>query len=99
MTMDFLIDSGADISLISLGQDTDQMNDFCTSVQGIGGMQLIGPKNQYNFRFSCDKARVYKIWLRETALSNNRVMVILGRDFLSQFNKTEFDWEIIGSSW
>ena len=101
--MDFLIDSGADVSLISLGQDTVRTENFCTSVQGIGGRQLIGPKNQYSVRFSCDKAKVYKVWLRETTLSNNKVMVILGRDFLSQFKKTEFDWENscvrLGENW
>ena len=65
----------------------------CTSVQGIGGRQLIGPKKQYNIRFSSDKSQIYKVWLHKTNLSTNQEMVILGRDFLNQFSSTEFDWK------
>ena len=64
-----------------------------TSVQGIGGSQLIGPKTQYNIRFSSDKSQIYKVWLHETNLSTTQEMVILGRDFLNQFSSTEFDWK------
>ena len=90
--MDFLIDSGADISLISLGRCIE-MDKAGNSVQGIGGQQPIGPKTWYDIRFSCDRARVYKISLRETYLAKDKVMIILGRDFLSQFSNTEFDWK------
>ena len=62
-------------------------------MQGIGGRQLIGPKKQYNIRFSSDKSQIYKVWLHKTNLSTNQEMVILGRDFLNQFSSTEFDWK------
>ena len=41
----FLVDSGAEISIISTNKAVIE-DGSCTSVQGIGGRQLIGPKKK-----------------------------------------------------
>ena len=100
--IDFLIDSGADISVISL---TDICMDTTSNktISGIGGRQRIGPKETYSIRFSCDRNKTYNVLLSPTKLDSNRELIILGRDFLDQFERTEFDWKNsrirLGDTW
>ena len=89
--MTFLIDSGADISVIATNKSLLDRN-ACKTVSGIGGNQLIGPKKKFCIRFACNQNREYDAWLSPTVLDSNQELVILGRDFLNQFDSTEFDW-------
>ena len=89
--MTFLIDSGADISVIATNKSLLDRN-ACKTVSGIGGNQLIGPKKKFCIRFTCNQNQEYDAWLSPTVLDSNQELVILGRDFLNQFDSTEFDW-------
>ena len=100
--MTFLIDSGADISVITTNKSLLDRN-TCKTVSGIGGNQLIGPKKKFYIRFTCNQNREYDAWLSPTVLDSNQELVILGRDFLNQFDSTEFDWRKskvrLGNTW
>ena len=89
--LDTLIDNGADISVIATNKSLLDRN-ACKTVSGIGGNQLIGPKKKFCIRFTCNQNREYDAWLSPTVLDSNQELVILGRDFLNQFDSTEFDW-------
>ena len=98
----FLIDSGAEISIIAM-KDTVLEGNNCKTVSGIGGNQLIGPKEIFSIRFSCHKDKTYNVWLRPTKLDTDQNLINLGRDFLNQFETTEFDWKDskirLGDTW
>ena len=105
MEAEFLLDSGADISIASFPefQSKNDIMDNGKIVRGIGGGQVIGPKKNYQIRFSCDHSKIYNIQLSESKLPSKKNFIILGRDFLSQFGSTEFGWEEskirLGESW
>ena len=101
MKTEFLIDTGADISIFSvLGSNPLGIT---KSVNGIGGNQQIGRPFEYSIRFSCDIENPYTVKLHQAVIPSWKNLVILGRDFLTQFQKTEFDWENnkirLGESW
>ena len=90
---EFLIDSGADLSIVSFVDCQDKSKDCGTTVRVIGGSQSIGPKKKYQIRFSCDKDKVYDVELNHATLPSKGNFIILGRDFLSQFGSTELKWD------
>ena len=97
----FLIDSGADISIVSIiGRKPLKAS---KSVNGIGGNQSIGLPSIHSIRFNCEVEKTYSIKLHQTVISSHGNLVILGRDFLSQFDSTEFDWKggriRLGDTW
>ena len=100
--VNFIIDSGADISIVALKNIQTPVGNL-NCVRGIGGSQSIGPKINYTIRFSCNPNKLYHVDLCEANLNRNEDLVILGKDFLSQFNSTEFDWRNqkirLGDTW
>jgi hypothetical protein len=91
LTVPILFDSGADVSVISL-ECIDTSNIRTNSyIAGIGGKQTVGEAADYKIRFSCDLGTLYNVQLRHLKLQSD--MIILGRDFLSTFNVTTFDWK------
>ena len=92
LKVQFLIDSCADVSIVSLRDSVVPDQNVFNIVKGIGGKQAIGPEKDYIIRFCCNPDKKYSVKLSETALDSVRDIVILGRDFLSQFDETEFDW-------
>ena len=89
--MTFLIDSGADVSVISTKNSVPDTK-ACETVTGIGGKQLVGQEEKFSIRFTCDQSKEYNARLQPTSINSGQEFVILGRDFLSQFDSTEFDW-------
>ena len=73
------------------------------SVSGIGGAQKVGPKTECKIRFACDTEKEYSVWLHATKQDRDRDLIILGRDFLNQFENTTFDWKngkiYLGDTW
>ena len=72
-------------------------------MNGIGGNQYIGTSEDLLVRFSCNVEKQYCVRLHQTKIPSRGNLVILGRDFLRQFNSTEFDWDNgkirLGDSW
>ena len=91
--IDMLVDSGAEMSIIAIKGCPVEAADQVKSVSGIGGAQKVGPKTECKIRFACDTEKEYSIWLHATKLDRVLDLIILGRDFLNQFEKTTFDWK------
>ena len=98
-----LMDSGAEISIIAIKGRPMEAADQVKSVSGIGEAQKVGPKTECEIRFACDTEKEYSVWLHATKLDRDRDLIILGRDFLNQFEKTKFDWKngkiCLGDTW
>ena len=98
-----LVDSGAEISIIAIKGCPMEVADQVKSVSGIGEARKVGPKTECKIRFACDTEKEYSVWLHATKLDRDRDLIILGRDFLNQFEKTTFDWKngknCLGDTW
>ena len=98
-----LVDSGAKISIIAIKGCPMEAADRVKSVSGIGEARKVGPKTEFKIRFACDTEKEYSVWLHATKLDRDRDLIILGRDFLNQFEKTTFDWMngkiCLGDTW
>ena len=98
-----LVDSGAEISIIAIKGCPMEAADQVKSVSRIGEAQKVGPKTECKIRFACDTQKEYSVWLHATKLDGDRDLIILGRDFLNQFEKTIFDWKngkiCLGNTW
>ena len=88
-----LMDSGAEISIIAIKGRPMEAVDQVKSVSGIGEAQKVGPKTECEIRFACGTEKEYSVLLHATKLDRDRDLIILGRDFLNQFEKTTFDWK------
>ena len=88
-----LVDSEAEISIIAIKGRPIEAADQVKSVSSIGKAQKVGPKTECEIRFACDTEKEYSVWLHATKLDRDRDLIILGRDFLNQFEKTTFDWK------
>ena len=101
--IDMLVDSGAEISIIAIKGCPMEAADQVKSVSGIGEARKVGPKTECKIRFACDTEKEYSVWLHATKLDRDRDLIILGRDFLNQFEKTTFDWKngkiCLGDTW
>ena len=85
------MDSGADISVLSLGCLDKSKISTNGVVAGIGGKQSVGEAITYKLRFLCSTEKGYEVALKHVNLQTD--MIILGRDFLSKFGATTFDWK------
>ena len=87
-----LFDSGASISVMSdtiLPQIVNGLKDS-TVVQGIGGSQKTKEVIRCEINLDCGWKGIHDI--KPTRLPNNPHLVILGRDVLSSYGNTEFNW-------
>ena len=66
--------------------------DAHTTVTGIGGRQVTGCPIPCEIMFDSDEKNTYKVPIKPMELKNTKDLVILGRDFLSLFDVTVFDW-------
>ena len=105
MKVDFLLDSGARTSIMSV-RDGDIMN-FAEGtgqvVKGVGGNQAIGPEMECSFVLDCLPDRTFNHNVKPSKIPGEPSLVLLGTDFLSKFDLTLFDWEnnrvLIGDTW
>ena len=89
--VEFLLDSGSSMSVISA--DLCESVNFTQngkSVLGVGGSQEVGEPVPCYFKLGSYEFADYP--LRPIDLPSKRKTVILGRDFMSQFKTTQFDW-------
>ena len=89
--MEFLLDSGSSMSVIST--DLCESVNFvqnAKSVLGVGGSQKVGEPVLCCFELGTYEFTDYP--LRPIDLPSKCRTVILGRDFMSQFKTTQFDW-------
>ena len=96
-----LIDSGADISLL-LCKDIDKDDLSHSTVSGIGGSQKAGKLISAKLQFDSLPKQYYDVKLTPV-LSHKDEMVILGRDFLAEFEETLVKWDEakikLGDNW
>ena len=91
MEAEILFDSGASISVISQELCKKNIGQSSGTVLGIGGQQKVGPPVIANICFSSEfKAEVT---LKPMKIAGKDKLIILGRDFLTRFGITQFDWE------
>ena len=90
--VDILMDSGASISVMSdrlFPSKVAQLNP-ASMVRGIGGAHMAKEELTCEINMDCGWKGQHPI--RPMPLQNPR-LVILGRDFLSRYGNTEFDWK------
>ena len=105
LKVDFLLDSGARTSIMSV-TDEDIMHFIEGTgqvVKGVGGCQAIGPQMDCSFVLDCLPDRTFNHSIKPSKIPGEPCLVLLGTDFLSQFDLTLFDWEnnkvLIGDTW
>ena len=103
--VEFLFDSGAKISVMSVSDEDilKYINDGTSHVKGIGGSQAIGRAIPCSFTLDCLPQRVFDHAIKPAKIPGEPSLVLLGIDFLSNFNLTLFDWDnnrvLLGDSW
>ena len=99
--MDVLCDSGAGTSVMSCELFPDVWENTGSKVHGIGGSQLVGKPVECNISLSSSWSTSHQ--LKPMNIADNEALVILGRDFLSKYETTMFDWKHnkvrIGNDW
>ena len=92
-----LLDTGASTSVFGvkpyLDDHPEALHGGEDSVTGVGGKQAIGPIVECHLRFDNKPEEVFEHSLHPMRMDRNEDLVILGRDFLSRFGNTGFDWE------
>ena len=101
--MKFLIDSGASTSLFCVNGDEGQIiGHSALKVKGIGGEQEVGSPVECDIKFDA-LTKVFNHTMKPVIIKGESELVILGRDFLTQFGTTNFDWNDdriqIGQDW
>ena len=103
--MDFLLDSGAKTSIMSV-DDKDILAFVDGSggcVRGVGGKQTMGKPVSCSFTLDCNPSKVFQHMIKPTKIPGEPHLVLLGTDFLAKFDMTLFDWEndrvLMGDTW
>ena len=101
--MKFLIDSGASTSLFCVSGNEGQIIGHSTvKVKGIGGEQEVGSPVECDIKFDA-LTKLFNHTMKPVIIKGESELVILGRDFLTQFGTTNFDWNDdkiqIGQDW
>ena len=103
LRVDFLFDSGAKTSIMSV--DDKDIANMATGgiVHGVGGNQKVGKHINCSFSLDSMDDKMFKHPIRPAQIPGEPALVILGVDFLSKFGNTLFDWENhrlqLGESW
>jgi hypothetical protein len=103
LRVDFLFDSGAKTSIMSV--DDKEIASMATGgiVHGVGGNQKVGKHINCSFSLDSMDGKVFEHPIRPTQIPGEPALVLLGVDFLSKFGNTLFDWENhrlqLGDSW
>ena len=81
--MEFLFDSGAKVSVMSVSDDDilKYINDSTAQVKGIGGSQTIGPAIPCSFTLDCLPQRVFEHEIKPAKIPGEPSLVLLGIDF------------------
>ena len=87
--MDFLLDSGAKPSLISVTGINPSVDQF---IYGVGGKQAVGERIKCKFSFGCNPSKTFNHSFKRSKIPGESALVLLGLDFLAQFDSTIFDW-------
>lgn len=87
--MDILLDSGASVSVMS-SEIFPELFQESGKVSGIGGMQRVGKPVECKISISSTWSSQHS--LKPMSIPGCANMVILGRDFLTRYGTTEFDW-------
>ena len=102
-SVEFLFDSGAKISIMSIADE--RVMDFTggSFVKGVGGDQAIGKAISCSFTLDCLPEQTFEHSIKPSKIPGEPSLVLLGIDFLSKFNLTVFDWEnqrlLLGDEW
>ena len=92
-----LLDTGASTSVFGiksyLASHRDALQNGDDSVVGVGGKQVIGLKVPCSVSFKNRPEENFKHSMHPMGMDRKENLVILGRDFLSKFHETKFDWE------
>ena len=101
-----MLDSGASTSVMSVGKYLNKQsksNVGGSLLIGIGGNQTSGPPIKCKIKFNCIEDVTYEHELKPVVIEGEKRLVILGRDFLSLFEQTDFDWRNcrvrLGNEW
>ena len=100
--MKFLIDSGASTSLFCVRGYEGLVSKHSAKVKGIGGDQEVGSPVECDIKFDA-LTKIFPHVMKPVIIKGESELVILGRDFLTQFGTTNFDWNDdkiqIGEDW
>ena len=103
LRVDFLFDSGAKTSIMSVDDKDIAKMASGGFVQGIGGNQKVGKHIDCSFSLDSMDGKVFKHPIRPAQIPGEPALVLLGVDFLSKFGNTLFDWDNhrlqLGESW
>ena len=98
----FLIDSGASTSLFCVSGYEGLVSEHSAKVKGIGGDQEVGSPVECDIKFDA-LTKIFHHVMKPVIIKGESELVILGRDFLTQFGTTNFDWNDdkiqIGEDW
>ena len=86
-----LLDSGSDVSLMSIEnmgfEDSEEHR-----IRGVGGSQSSGKPISCSISFGSLPGKAFPCAVRPTSIKGESKFVLLGKDFMSRFKLTEFDW-------
>ena len=86
------MDSGADISILNVGGDFACLNTDGVDIRGIGGSQSTGLPMNGLVTFASLPDKTFDCSVNPTVIPGESNLLILGKNFLSQFDFTVFDW-------
>ena len=87
---EILFDSGASVSVISQELCKMDIGQSSGTVMGIGGQQKVGLPVVACICFPSEFKT--EVTLKPIAIAGKNNLIILGRDFLTRFGITQFDW-------
>ena len=90
MEVSFLMDSGAGSSIMSVGCFMPSEKEFTSKIFGIGGYKGSAAPVMSTLFIS---SKTYVHPLKPVFIEGENSLVILGRDFMSRFGETHFDWD------
>ena len=100
--MNILIDSGADVSLMSIDGLQFEASQ-AHGLKGIGGSQISGPPMITDIVFNSLPGKSFTCNVRPVNIKGEPNLLLLGKDFMSGFDCTIFDWKNnkikLGENW
>ena len=91
--VDLLLDSGANTSVCSISSFVPSEKGKKSLIKGVGGTVQAGSPVCGIVRFNALHGKEFTCDMKPITLPGEKNLVILGRDFMSKFGNTEFDWD------